>query len=39
VLGVVLLGVDLFVFLEILRTFERLLADLANMRFERRMDY
>jgi hypothetical protein len=38
VLGMVLLGVDLFVFLQILRTFKRLLAYLANMRFERRMD-
>ena len=38
VLGVVFLGVDLFMFLQILRTFERLLADLANMRLERRMD-
>jgi len=38
VLGVVLLGVDLFVFLQILRTFERLLADLANVGLERRMD-
>ena len=33
-----LLGVDLFVFLKILRTFERLLADLANVGLERRMD-
>ena len=38
VLGVMFLGVDLFVFLQVLRTFERLLADLANMRFERRVD-
>jgi hypothetical protein len=38
VLGMVLLGVDLFVFLQILRTFKRLLAYLANMRFERRVD-
>jgi hypothetical protein len=38
VLGVVFLGVDLFVFLKILRTFERLLTDLANMRLERRVD-
>jgi hypothetical protein len=34
VLGVVFLGVDLFVFLQILRTFEGLLADLANMGLE-----
>lgn len=39
VLGVMLLGVDLFVFLQILRSFERLLADLANVRFKRRMNY
>ena len=38
VLSVMFLSVDLFVFLKILRTFERLLADLANMRLERRMD-
>jgi len=38
-LNVMFLGVDLFVFLKILRTFERLLAYLANMRLERRMDY
>jgi len=38
VLGVMFLCVDLFVFLQILRTLERLLADLANMRFERCMD-
>ena len=39
VLSVMFLGVDLFVFLKILRTFKRLVADLANMRLERRMDY
>jgi hypothetical protein len=38
VLDMVLLGVDLFVFLQVLRTFERLLADLTNMRLERGMD-
>ena len=37
-LGMVLLGVDLFVFLQILGTFEGLLADLANMGFEWRVD-
>ena len=37
-LGVVFFGVDLLVFLQILRTFERLLAYLTNVRFERRVD-
>lgn len=36
-LGMMLLGVDLFVFLQILRTFEGLLADLANMGLEWRV--
>jgi len=39
VLSVVFLGMDLFVFLQILRAFERLVADLANMRFERCVNY
>jgi len=39
VLSVMFLGVDLFVFLKILRTFERLLAYFANVRLERRVDY
>jgi hypothetical protein len=38
VLGMMLFGVDLFMFLQILRTLERLLAYLANMWFEWRMD-
>ena len=38
VLGVMLLSMDLFVLLQILRSFERLLADLANVRFEWCMD-
>ena len=37
-LSVVLLSVNLFVFLQILRTFEGLLADLTNMGFEWRVD-
>lgn len=37
-LSMVLLGVDLFVFLEILRTLERFLANLADMGFQRSMD-
>lgn len=37
-LSVMLFSVDLFVFLQILRTFEGLLADFANMGLERCMD-
>ena len=37
-LGVVLLSMDLFVFLQILGTFEGLLANLTNMRLEWRMN-
>ena len=38
VLSVMFFSVDLFVFLQILRTFESLLADFANMRLEWCMD-
>ena len=37
-LGMVLLSVDLFVFLQILRTLKGLFADLANMGLKWRMD-
>lgn len=37
-LSVVLLSVDLFVFLQVLRTFEGLLADLTNVGLEWRVD-
>lgn len=39
VLGVMLLGMDLLVLLEVLRPFEWLLADYADVRFEWGMDW